>query len=273
MDFEVVQGDISKVDVDALVTGATTSLKPDLGGPRALKYAAGAAEIQAECDEKSPLGLGGAVETDAYDLDAEYVIHAAIREPDGDVTEPVIRDATAHTLSTADTLGCESIALLVLGKTPCSVDSPSFERRGTCMLEVILEYEPTSLTSVIVVSNRDRRDDRRSNPIWGVADEVRKNYDETGGFTNPYWRNKEWEDTHWKDDVLQFGLPVVINSECNENSETEVLLSGDVIQIDQDVTVQVGDTVEYKDSGQSYRIEEELPRPDAGYTAYRVSSA
>jgi O-acetyl-ADP-ribose deacetylase (regulator of RNase III) len=155
MEFEVVQGDITEMEVDALVTGATTSLKPDRGGPRALKYAAGVTEIQAECDQKGPIGLGEAIETDAYDLDAEYAIHAAIREPTGDVTESAIRDATTNALSTADACGCESIALPVLGKAPLSVESPTLEGRASCVIKAILEYEPTTLTKVLVVSNKD----------------------------------------------------------------------------------------------------------------------
>ncbi len=177
MEFEVVQGDITSKEVDALVTGATTTLKPDRGGPRALKYAAGVAEIQEECDEKGPIGLGEAVETDAYDLDAEYVIHAAIREPTGDVSESAIQEATSNTLSTADACGCESIALPVLGKAPSSVDSPALERRTTCLLEETLEFEPTTLTTVLVVSENDRvldADAYHTDPVWEVAQRIRE---------------------------------------------------------------------------------------------------
>lgn len=88
-----------------------------------------------------------------------------------------------------------------------------------------------------------------------------------------YWENKEWEDRQWRDSVLQFGLRVVIRSDTDATTENEVLLADDVMRIDDEVTVHVGDTVEYKDDGRTYRIDEELPRPDSGYTAYEVSSA
>ncbi|XGI83037.1 hypothetical protein ACEU6E_07070 [Halorutilales archaeon Cl-col2-1] len=58
MEFDVVQGNTTSREVDALVTGATTTLKPDRGDPRALKQATGVTEIQVECDEKAPIGLG-----------------------------------------------------------------------------------------------------------------------------------------------------------------------------------------------------------------------
>lgn len=274
MEFEVVQRGITLNNFDARVTGATTTLKPDRGGPRALKYAAGVAEIQEECDEKGPVGLGEAVETDAYDLDAEYVIHAAIREPLGDVTEPAIRDATVNTLSTADACGCESIALPVLGKAPSSVDSPTLEQRASCMFEAILEFEPTNLTTVVVVSDRDGvldEDAYHTDPVWDVADEVRENYDGPDAM-NDYWEGKKWEDPMWRDSVLQFGLPVYIHSDNSATTETKILLADEVMRIDDEITVQVGDTVEYKDDGRTYRIEEELPRPDSGYTAYKLSA-
>lgn len=274
MEFQVVQGDITSKEVDALVTGATTTLKPDRGGPRALKYAAGAAEIQEECDEKGPVGLGEAVETDAYDLDVEYVIHTAIREPLGDVTESAIRDSTANTLNTADACGCKSIALPILGKAPHPVDSPALEQRASCMFEAIMEFEPTNLTTVVVVSDRYGVLDEgayHTDPVCDAADEVREKYVGPDRM-NDYWEGKEWEDPMWRDSVLQFGLPVYIHSDNSATTETKILLADEVMRIDDEITVQVGDTVEYKDDGRAYRIEEELPRPDSGYTAYKVSS-
>jgi O-acetyl-ADP-ribose deacetylase (regulator of RNase III) len=46
--------------------------------------------IQREADPKSPIGLRDAVETEAYDLDAEYVIHAATMELGGGTSESTI---------------------------------------------------------------------------------------------------------------------------------------------------------------------------------------
>lgn len=88
---------------------------------------------------------------------------------------------------------------------------------------------------------------------------------------NDYWRGKEWEDPMWRDSVLQFGLPVVIHSDEATTTKTEVLLADGVMRIDGEITVQVGDTVEYKDDGRTFRIEMEPPQPDSGYTAYKVS--
>ncbi|XGI83036.1 hypothetical protein ACEU6E_07065 [Halorutilales archaeon Cl-col2-1] len=104
-----------------------------------------------------------------------------------------------------------------------------------------------------------------------MANEVCEEYDRPDA-TNDYWEDKEWEDPMWRDSVLQFGLPVVIHSDDDGIIKTEVLLADEVMRIDDEVTVQVGDTVEYKDDGRTYRIEEELPRLDSGYTAYKVSS-
>lgn len=268
----MVQRDITKLEADALVTGAATTLQPDRGGPRGLKRAAGVSEIQKECDEKEPIGLGEAVQTGAYDLDAEYVIHAAIREPTGDVTESAIRDATTNALNTADTNNCESIALPVLGMAPSVVETPALERRASCVFEEILEHSPTTLTRAVVVSNNHRVTDETAHfrdPVREVAKTVRQEYDDNKRGTDL----KSTEDPMWRDSIFQFGLPVVIHRDEGTAVETDVMLADETMRIDERIDVQVGDIVEYKDDGRTFRIEEALPRPDSGYTAYKVSPA
>jgi O-acetyl-ADP-ribose deacetylase (regulator of RNase III) len=67
--------------------------------------------------------------TDAYGLDADYVIHAAAMPHygDGRAAAESIRDATRNTLETADELGCESLMIPVLG---CAV--AGFDIEGRC---------------------------------------------------------------------------------------------------------------------------------------------
>jgi O-acetyl-ADP-ribose deacetylase (regulator of RNase III) len=76
MDFEVVQGDITEQRADALVSAADTDIEMGGGVAGELRKVA-RQDIHKEANEKSPIGLGDAVETGAYDLDAEYVVHAA----------------------------------------------------------------------------------------------------------------------------------------------------------------------------------------------------
>jgi O-acetyl-ADP-ribose deacetylase (regulator of RNase III) len=147
MEFTVVQGDITEQRADALVNAANTDIQMGGGVAGALRNAAGEA-IQREADRKSPIGLGEAVETDAYDLDAEYVVHAATMELGGEASEASIRNATRTALSRADDLGCTSIVLPALG---CGIAGIDLDDGAHYIFEEILDYEPTTLTEVEVI--------------------------------------------------------------------------------------------------------------------------
>ena len=126
MNFTVIQGDIAAQQADALVNAAGTSLKMGSGVAGALRRGAGG-DINAEAMANGPVDLGEVAVTDAYDLDAEYVIHAAAMPHygDGQATTESIREATRNTLEQADELGCESIVIPILGTGVAGFD---FER-------------------------------------------------------------------------------------------------------------------------------------------------
>src|SRR6056297_1928102 len=112
MQFTVVQGDIAAQSADALVNAAGTSLRMGSGVAGALRRGANG-PINEAAMEQGPVDLGEVAVTDAFDLDAEYVIHAAAMPHYGDAkaTESSIRDATRNALETADGLGCESLVI------------------------------------------------------------------------------------------------------------------------------------------------------------------
>ena len=113
-EIEVKQADITKLDVDAIANAANTQLR-HAGGVAAAISRAGGPEVQAESDERAPIGLGDAVETTAGEMPARWVIHAATMELGGPTSAEIIRSATASTLAKADELGAESLALVALG--------------------------------------------------------------------------------------------------------------------------------------------------------------
>ena len=80
--IEVVEADITKLEVDAIANAANTHLRHG-GGVAGAIVRAGGQSIQDQSDAKAPIGLGDAVETDAGDLPAKWVIHAATMEPGG----------------------------------------------------------------------------------------------------------------------------------------------------------------------------------------------
>jgi O-acetyl-ADP-ribose deacetylase len=114
MELEVLQADVTKLDVDAIANAANTQLAHG-GGVAGAISRAGGPEVQRESDEKAPIGLGDAVETTAGDMPARYVIHAATMELGGPTSADIIERATGSTLQRADELGCKSLALVAFG--------------------------------------------------------------------------------------------------------------------------------------------------------------
>ena len=113
-EIEIQQVDITELAVDAIANAANTQLRHGGGVAGAISRAGGPA-VQAESDERAPIGLGEAVETTAGELPCRWVIHAATMELGGPTSAEVIRSATASTLAIADQLGARSLALVAFG--------------------------------------------------------------------------------------------------------------------------------------------------------------
>jgi O-acetyl-ADP-ribose deacetylase len=112
--IEVLEADITTLEVDAIANAANTELRHGGGVAGAISRAGGPA-VQRESDEKAPIGLGEAVETSAGDMPARWVIHAATMHLGGPTSADIIRSATASTLERADALGARSLALVAFG--------------------------------------------------------------------------------------------------------------------------------------------------------------
>ena len=113
-EIEVQQADITRLEVDAIANAANTDLRHGGGVAGAISRAAGPS-LQAESDERAPIGLGEAVETTAGEMPCRWVIHAATMELGGPTSAEIIRTATASTLAKADELGATSLALVAFG--------------------------------------------------------------------------------------------------------------------------------------------------------------
>jgi O-acetyl-ADP-ribose deacetylase len=113
-ELEVMQADVTKLEVDAIANAANTQLRHG-GGVAGAISRAGGPEVQRESDERAPIGLGEAVETTAGNMPARWVIHAATMELGGPTSAEIIERATASTLAKAEQLGCRSLALVAFG--------------------------------------------------------------------------------------------------------------------------------------------------------------
>ncbi len=158
MEFDLVQGDIAAQSADALVNAAGTSLEMGSGVAGALRRAAGDA-ITDEATAQGPIDLGAVAVTDAYDLDAEYVIHAAAMPHYGDrqATAASIREATRNALTAADDRECDSLVLPALG---CGVAGFDLEDGVELIADEIESYEPETLTDVRLIAYSDEEYDQ-----------------------------------------------------------------------------------------------------------------
>ena len=163
----MIQGDIAAESADALVNAAGTSLRMGSGVAGALRRGGGEALNDAAV-AAGPIDLGTVAVTDAFDLDADYVIHAAAMPHygDGKATAESIRDATLNALEAADERGCESLVMPALG---CGVAGFDLEDGARIIAEVIDAYEPEHLRDVRFVAYSDEEFET----LRRVAEDVR----------------------------------------------------------------------------------------------------
>ena len=104
LEMEVVEGDITQLDVDAIANAANNRLWMGAGVAGAIKRVGGE-EIEREAVAKGPIEVGEAVATGAGRLQARYVIHGAVMGQDLQTNADLVDRTTASCLQVADELG------------------------------------------------------------------------------------------------------------------------------------------------------------------------
>jgi O-acetyl-ADP-ribose deacetylase (regulator of RNase III) len=146
-EIKLYQGDITRLELDALVNAANNRLWMGGGVAGALKRAGGR-EIEEEAMRKGPIPVGEAVVTGAGRLKAKYVIHAAVMGQDLRTDAEKIRAATKNSLLRAEELGIKSLAFPALGT---GVGGFPLRECARIMLDVVREHlaTKTSLEKVV----------------------------------------------------------------------------------------------------------------------------
>jgi O-acetyl-ADP-ribose deacetylase (regulator of RNase III) len=145
LQLEIVDGDISALEVDAIANAANDRLWMGAGVAGAIKRAGGE-EIQREAVAKGPIEVGDAVATGAGRLAARWVIHAAVMGQDLVTSAEAIRKATRRTLEVADELGAESLALPAFGT---GVGGVPLDECARIMVAEVRAFEGGSLRRVL----------------------------------------------------------------------------------------------------------------------------
>ena len=108
------QGDLTEMDVDAIVNAANNDLQLG-GGLAGVIRRKGGDAIQRECDEIGAIPVGGAAITSGGKLKARHIIHAASMQLGGETAARALRSSTAHSLRIAAQKGLRSIAFPAVG--------------------------------------------------------------------------------------------------------------------------------------------------------------
>jgi O-acetyl-ADP-ribose deacetylase len=112
--LEVIQGDITVLEVDAIANAANDHLWMGAGVAGAIKRAGGE-EIEREAVSLGPIPTGEAVATGAGRLHARHVIHGAVMGQDLRTSADLVARTTRRCLEVADGLGARSLALPAFG--------------------------------------------------------------------------------------------------------------------------------------------------------------
>lgn len=145
--LELVDGDITEMDTDAIVNAANDQLVLGGGVAGAIRRKGGP-EIQAECNRIGGTFVGGAVITTAGKLKAKHVIHSVgPRMGEGD-EDRKLKNATLNSLKVADQNNLKSISFPAIS---AGIFGFPIERCATIMLETTMDYlkGKTSLERVV----------------------------------------------------------------------------------------------------------------------------
>lgn len=113
-EIEVVRGDITEADTEAIVNAANNHLWMGAGVAGAIKQKGGV-EIEQEAVSKGPIKVGEAVITGGGKLKAKYVIHAAGMGQDLQTDATKVKEATKNSLKLAESHKISSIAFPAIG--------------------------------------------------------------------------------------------------------------------------------------------------------------
>lgn len=134
--LELIDGDITEMETDAIVNAANAQLVMGSGVAGAIRKKGGS-EIQQECNKIGGTCVGGAVITTGGGLRAKHVIHAAgPRMGEGNEDEK-LKNATLNSLKVADENGLRSISFPAVS---AGIFGFPIGRCADIMLDTTIEY-------------------------------------------------------------------------------------------------------------------------------------
>ncbi|MFH2027628.1 MAG: macro domain-containing protein [Nanoarchaeota archaeon] len=147
IDITIKQADIRDLEVDAIVNPANSYGYMGGGIAGAIKKEGGQ-EIELEAVSCAPIPIGHAILTTAGNLKAKHIIHSPTMEQPAAKTDiGTIKEATFAALQCADENELKNIAIPGMGT---GVGSVPKDKSAIAILEVIVNYQPTSIKKIIL---------------------------------------------------------------------------------------------------------------------------
>lgn len=134
--LELVEGDITEMETDAIVNAANAQLILGGGVAGAIRRKGGP-QIQQECNKIGGTFVGGAVITTGGSLKAGYVIHAAGPRMGEGNEDQKLENATLNSLKLADENSLKSLAFPAISS---GIFGFPIQRCAEIMLKTTIEY-------------------------------------------------------------------------------------------------------------------------------------
>lgn len=140
--IKVIEGDITKVNVDAIVNAANTTLMGGGGVDGAIHRAAGPA-LYAACEKFGGCPTGEARITSGFNLPAKYIIHTPGPVWHGGESgeDNLLANSYRNSLQLADQYGCHTVAFPSIST---GVYSFPLDRAATIAVKTIREFLQTT---------------------------------------------------------------------------------------------------------------------------------
>ena len=151
MPFTIIRNDITKMHVDAIVNAANTALQMGGGVCGAIFKAAGARELQADCNKLAPIQTGEAVITKGFRLTAKYIIHTAgpVYSDGKHGEEELLRYCYINSLKRALENGCKSVAFPLISSGIYGYPKVEALRVATTGIQDFLENHDIDVSLVV----------------------------------------------------------------------------------------------------------------------------
>ena len=131
---ELASGDITQLEVDAVVAPSSTELWMDHGVAAAIKRAGGEA-VEKEAVLQGPVKVGEAVVTTGHDLKARWVVHVALTEGTPEADGGAVVAAVRASLAAAERAHARSVALPAFATGACGF--PLYQCSSLMVTEVV----------------------------------------------------------------------------------------------------------------------------------------